>query len=66
MFEKGARVRSTAYYESQFPLHIRQNGGRPLHGHVRRINRRGNVVVKWVQFGSEMHLAPEFVESNED
>ena len=62
MFEKGTTVQSTPYYASQFPDHIKSNGGRPLRGRVLRINRRGSVVVKWVQFQSEMALAECFVE----
>lgn len=62
MLENGTAVRSTNHYATQFPDHILKNGGRPLKGVVRRLDRRGNIVVKWVQFQTEMHLSPEFVE----
>lgn len=64
MYDRGAHVRTTPYYATQFPDHINRNSGRPLKGVVRRIDRRGNVVVKWVQFQSEMHLSPEFIEAD--
>ncbi len=61
-FHEHQHVRSSALYASQFPLHIRQNGGRPLRGRVRRITRDGLVVVKFAELQTELRLAPQFVE----
>lgn len=65
-FQRGDAVRSTADFERQFPIPIKRNGGRPLVGRFRRYDKNGNLVVKWAQQVTEMHLAECFVERSDD
>ena len=58
----GDRVQSTDYYASQFPTSIKNNGGQPLKGTVRRVRRDGLLAVKWDNKVSEVIIATAFVE----
>lgn len=61
-FKAGDYVRSTEFYASQFPQHIKANRGRPFRGKIRRVMSDGRVTVKWLQSAFPVTLSPRFVE----
>lgn len=61
-FKAGDLVKSSPYYVTQFPAHIKANRGKPFRGRIKKVQPDGRLIVKWIQQAQTMTLHPRFFE----